>query len=80
MITKDRYETKQLQIHKKIGGKKVGDVVDVKTDNGIIQDPYWRNRYNDSTIDGCVSFVNPVPETKSDSGKKKFNKKTDKEA
>ena len=80
MITKDRYETKQLRINKKVGGKKVGDVVDVKTDNGIILDQFWRNRYNDSTIDGCVSFVNPVPETKSDSGKKKKSNKQDKEA
>lgn len=54
---KENYETKQLKVNTPLRGFKAGQVVPVKTQDGIILDPYWRRRLKDATIDKCVELV-----------------------
>jgi len=51
------YEVKKIRINKPVAGKSVGDIVNIKTKNGIPIDRYWRDRKKDSKIDDCISFV-----------------------
>lgn len=79
-MMKTPMENKELKLHTDLAGHKAGETIRVKCKDGIPVDRYWRNRIEDSAIDGCVSVVekNPEPEvvletkteTKTKSGKK----------
>lgn len=77
-MMKEKLENKELKLNTDLAGHKAGSVIRIKYKNGIPVDHYWRNRLEDSAVDGCVSLVTkevPVKEeqvlqTKSKSGKK----------
>ena len=48
---------KQLENQNKI--YKVGDIVEVKIDEGKIPvDKFWRQRFKDAVIDNCIEIIN----------------------
>ncbi len=51
-------KTIQLKLNTDLRGKKKGDIVTVEVDGDkVIKDSYWRRRFIDSAIDGCVEIV-----------------------
>jgi hypothetical protein len=51
-------KTISLKLNTDLASKKAGDIVTVKVDaNKTIIDQYWRRRFEDSAIDGCVEVV-----------------------
>lgn len=51
-------KTMNLKLNTDLAGKKAGDIVTVKIDaDKTIVDRYWRRRFEDSAIDGCVEII-----------------------
>jgi len=49
---------RKIRINTPLAGHLVGAVIAIKVDeNNTPLDRYWRDRVKDSTIDGCVEFV-----------------------
>jgi hypothetical protein len=65
----------KIKINKPIFGHKVGQVIDINTnENSIPTAIYWRRRLQDAKIDNCIEIVEEKKETK----ETKFSKSEDK--
>lgn len=48
-----------IQINKPVRGYQVGHRLKIKTDkNGVPLERYWRDRFKDAPIDGCIEIIN----------------------
>lgn len=60
----------KIKINKEINGLKPGIKIEIETDeNGVPLLKYWRRRYADAKIDGCIEVEKSKQEKKTDTSK-----------
>jgi len=62
----------KIKINTRFGKFIPGTIINVRHNNGIPLDKYWRDRVRDSQVDNCVTVIQPAE--KKQPAKEKINK------